>query len=135
MKKSLFLSFFLAVLLVPSAHASMEGILLLNDFHISSNGLGESGPVVIAGKQNDSGIQSLDVRVFGKHFQLNKTQLLAISALSINGIQLSYEAGYKELGGRTLYIVLSKGFTTDSVGKRFVVITESGEVDVKDHLP
>lgn len=50
----------------------------------------------------------------------------------LNGIQLSYEVGYKELGGRTLYIVFSQGFTSGAVVKRFVTVTESGSVKVGD---
>lgn len=51
-----------------------------------------------------------------------------------NGVQLSYEAGYRELGGRTLYLMLSEGFTMGGVKRRLVIVTESGTVKVVTEL-
>jgi hypothetical protein len=47
-----------------------------------------------------------------------------------NSIQLSYESGYKELGGRTIYIKLGKAFTSEEVKVVIVVVTEGGKVIV-----
>lgn len=114
--------------------ASKEGILRMATFELSSEGIGDSGPVVVSGIQGDNGIQELAIRAFGKQFKLNGQQLIQVQGISINGLQLSYETGYKELGGRTIYIVLSKGFTSGIIGRRFVVITESGTIRISNEL-
>ncbi|MHA6203493.1 hypothetical protein ACXU4B_03600 [Dyella soli] len=106
----------------------------MSSFELTSDGIGESGPVTITGKQGDKGILALSIRAFGKRFELDAAQLAKVQGLPINGFQLSYEAGYKELGGRTLYIVFSKGFTSGTAGRKFVVITESGAIRVTDEL-
>lgn len=117
-----------------SALASKEGILRLASFEVASEGIGESGPVTITGRQDDNGISKLSIVAFGKKFELGGEQLAKVRGLSINSLQLSYEAGYKELGGRTVYIVLSKGFTSGTAGQRFVVVKENGAITVSDEL-
>ena len=117
-----------------SALASKEGILRMATFELTSDGIGESGPVRISGKQGDDGISKLTVTAFGKRFDLDEAQLAKVRGLPINGLQMSYEAGYRELGGRTVYIVLSKGFTAGTVGQKFVVVSESGAIKVTDEL-
>jgi len=117
-----------------SASASKEGILRMDTFELTSDGIGGSGPMTISGKQGNNGISKLTIAAFGKRFVLNEVQLAAIQGLPINGLQLSYEAGYKELGGRTVYLVLSKGFTSGTVGQKFVVITENGAIEITDEL-
>ena len=112
------------------AFASEEGILAFGSFRIESPGIGESGPVAISGTQTPEGLQSLTVEAFGKKVVLSPAQLHDLSAASVNNVQLSYEAGYKELGGRTVYIQFAKGFTSGIVTRKFVVVTESGTVKV-----
>lgn len=114
--------------------ASQEGILRMASFEATSGGIGESGPVTISGKQDDNGISKLTVTAFGRKFELDGEQLARVRGLSINGLQLTYEAGYKELGGRTVYIVLSKGFTSGTAGQRFVLVSENGSVRVTDKI-
>jgi hypothetical protein len=41
-------------------------------------------------------------------------------------VQLSGEAGYKQLGGRTLYLILSMGFTSGSRDEKLVSVNERG---------
>jgi hypothetical protein len=116
------------------ALASKEGILRMGSFELTSEGIGESGPVTISGKQGDKGISKLTISAFGKRFELDEVQLAQVQGLPINGLQLSYEDGYRDLGGRTLYIVLSKGFTSGTAGQKFVVLTENGVIKVADEL-
>jgi hypothetical protein len=47
-------------------------------------------------------------------------------------VQITYEGGYVDLGGRTIYIVFSRGFTSGRVVQRYVAVTESGSVTVAD---
>ena len=115
--------------------ASEEGVLPFGTFRIESLGIGESGPVVVSGNQSNQGVLKFSVDVFEKHFDLNAAQLQQLQQLQqlggyINGIQLSYEAGYKQLGGRTIYILLARGFTSGVASRKYVTITESGTIKV-----
>ncbi len=120
--------------LSSASFASQEGILILDKLFLESAGIGESGPVKVSGTQTPTGITSLQVQAFGKSVQLNPAQLKALDGGQYNSIQLSYEGGYKELGGRTIYIKLSKSFTSGEVASVFIVITEDGKVKVAKAL-
>src|SRR5262245_35028280 len=70
---------YLAVLMLsPALYGSKEGVLSLDTLHMESRGLGSSGPVVIDGTQSDDGMQSLQVRAFGKLFVLSASELKAL---------------------------------------------------------
>ena len=112
--------------------ASQEGLLTLGSFRVESPGIADSGAVIIEGRQSDKGVESLTITAFGKRLDLSSSQLQALRGGMLNGIQLTYAAGYKELGGRTLYLVFSQGFTSGVVMKRFVTVTESGSVEGGD---
>jgi len=112
------------------ATASQEGVLVLGSFHIESPGTGASGPVAISGTQGSRGLRSLTVEAFGKKYELNAIQLKELSGILVNNVQISYEAGYKELGGRTIYIQFAQGFTSGVVTRKLVVVTASGTVEV-----
>ena len=116
------------------AFASKQGIIRLGSFELTSDGIGESGPVAISGRQGNKGISKLTITAFGKRFELDEAQLAQVQGLPVNGLQLSYEGGYKDLGGRTLYIVFSKGFTSGTADQRFLIVTEDGAVTVADKL-
>jgi hypothetical protein len=111
--------------------ASKEGVLALYTFHVESPGIGESGPVSVSGRQSKLGIDFLIVKAFGKVFQLNREQLNSLQGGSLNGIQLTYEGGYKELGGRTIYLQFSKGFTNGILHAIVFVLTEDGKINIK----
>lgn len=125
---------FILLTLSIAASASQEGILALDKILFESAGIGESGPVKVSGSQASTGITALKVDAFGKSVQLSATQLKALDGGQYNAIQLSYEGGYKELGGRTIYIKLSKAFTSGEVASVFVVVTEDGKVKVAKTL-
>jgi len=118
--------------LTSDVFASQEGVLTLSEFTIQSKGIGESGPVIISGKQNDKNeFTELTIKAFGKVYKLSEEDLKKIPEKYYNGIQLSYEAGYKELGGKTLYIVLMSGFLSGIREKTLITITESDSVRVE----
>ena len=50
--------------------ASQEGVLPLASFTVESPGIGESGPVVVSGRQNQTGFEVLEVNAFGRTFKL-----------------------------------------------------------------
>ncbi len=131
MKLSSTLMIFTAALLSARlAFASMEGLLPLGTIRIESPGIGKSGSVILSGVQTAQGLQSLTIEAFGKKFQLSPAQLQEFQGGLFNGVQLSYESGYKELGGRTIYVLISKGFTSGTVLQKYVIVTESGTIKV-----
>ena len=83
------------------------GLLIIVISSCDSEGIGSSGPVSISGKQEATGITAMTIKAFGRAYELGKEHLDQLKSMRVNGMQLSYEGGYKELGGRTLYIQLS----------------------------
>lgn len=125
---------FILLTLSTAASASQESILTLDKLLVGSAGIGESGAVKVSGSQTPSGVTALSIEAFGRSMQLTAAQLKALDGGQYNSIQLSYEDGYKELGGRTIYIKLSKAFTSGQVVSAFVVVTEDGKVKVTKSL-
>ncbi|WP_379654755.1 hypothetical protein [Pseudoxanthomonas sp. UC19_8] len=103
-------------------------------FALKSDGIGEPGPVDVTGTQAHTGITSLSIHAFGKSFVLNPSQLSQLKGFWVNGVQTTYADGDPELGGSAVYLVLSAGFTSGVVKRKFVVITESGSAKVTDKL-
>jgi hypothetical protein len=113
------------------AYASKEGILAFSSFRLESTGIGSSGKVVIEGQQDERGhIVSLKVEAFGKTFEVPKEKLGGLAELPSNGVRISYEHGYAELGGRTIYVELQMGFTSGTRKQALVTIAESGAIEV-----
>jgi hypothetical protein len=125
---------FFAVAVLVVAHvvcASQEGPLPISRFRLESDGIGQSGAIVIEGKQNDKAqIVELKVRAFGKEYAVPPEKLKVLAGLGANGIRISYESGYEELGGRTVYIQLQLGFTSHTAESALITITESGKIEV-----
>jgi hypothetical protein len=133
MKQSIHHTLAIMSLLVaaPLAHASQEGILELGAFQATSPGIGKSGPVVVSGERKGQNVSSLCVQAFERTSCLAPAQLAILSSRMINGIQISYEAGYSQTGGRTVYVLLSKGFTGSRLEANVVSVAENGEIRVK----
>jgi hypothetical protein len=98
---------------------------------VESLGIGDSGPVVLSGRQSPDGFASLKINAFGKTLALTEPQLKKLKGGHLNGLQLSYEHGYTELGGRTIYVRFSKGFTSGITEARLVTITEDGAIAIR----
>lgn len=108
------------------SNASQEGILTLSEFSVSSQGIGSSGPVKIEGKQTAEGIVSLKVFAFDHEFVAPPNVIKELRGFSSNGLLVSYEQGYKELGGRIVYLSLSYGFSSGITATKQVAINEKG---------
>jgi hypothetical protein len=132
MKRLMMGLLFLVVQSGTSVHASKEDILTLSSFTIESAGIGASGPVRVTGSQDTKGITTIRINAFEKEFIPSEAQLSSLRDLTANGIQLSYEAGYNELGGRTIYLIFSKGFTSGKEQTQLVVLKENGQITVTD---
>jgi hypothetical protein len=119
-----------ALVIASVAVADVEGILSFGSFRIESPGIGDSGPITLSGSQGQEGIQSLTVQAFDKQITLSAAQLQGLRSVVFNGVQLSYSHGYKQLGGRTIYVTFSRGFTSGLIERRLVEFTESGTAKV-----
>ena len=117
------------VLVAASASASEVGAYEFTKFRFESHD--ESGPVVITGTQGDHGIISLHITAFGKSFTLTPAQLKQLRGLMVNQVQLTGEGGYRGLGGRTLYLLLSMGFESGTVKSKLVSISEENGVKIE----
>jgi len=131
MSRFLLLLAFAGALLVPvSAMASQEGGLAIGELRVTSPGIGDSGQVVVTATRGPKGFRALEVQAFGRVTRLTESQLAGLQGEFVNGVQLSYDGGYKELGGRTVYIVLSKGFTSGLQEVQTISVNEQGTVTV-----
>ena len=54
----------------------------------------------------------MKVYAFGQEYVVPEDKLSDLSELVPNGIRISYESGYSQVGGRTIYIQLQMGFTS-----------------------
>jgi hypothetical protein len=122
----------LALLLSVAASASQEGILSLGTFQLSSPGIGQSGPVIVSGARKGEEVTAFCVQAFEQTRCLSTEQLVQVVGTLVNGVQLSYAAGYRETGGRTVYVVLSRGFVSGRNEGKVVSVSEFGPIEVKD---
>lgn len=109
--------------------ASEESVRIFKTFRFEASD--ESGPVVISGTQNDSGISSLQIAAFRRSFTLAPAQLKQLRGLMVNGMQLSGEPGYESLGGRTLYLLLSMGFSSGTTKAKLISVNQRGDIKVE----
>jgi len=109
------------------AAASQESVLTWEKFRIES-----SGPVIVSGSQNAAGLRELHVEAFGKSFAIPESTLTKLRGVMINGLQISYEEGYPEVGGRTVYLLFSKGFVSGMQEGKLLVVKERGDLDVRE---
>jgi len=90
------------------ADASRERYLEFDEFLIEANAGGDIGQVVVTGNRNDRGsLDSLQVEFLELSVSVPDSILSEIPRYA-NGIRLSAESGYRELGGRTIYVVFSR---------------------------
>ena len=127
--KTLFLILALNLYL-QDALASQEGVLPFSEFRIVSAGIGESGSIAVSGKRNEGVFSSIIVEAFGKVIKIPESVLLQIPANSHNGVQLSYEAGYKVTGGKTIYLKFVVGFINSVREALVLAISENGNVRI-----
>ena len=120
-------------LLSSLSFASQEGTLKLSSFFLQSKGIGESGPVKVKGAVNENNrIVELSINAFGKDNEIPEEELEKIPAAFYNGVQLSYEEGYKSLGGKTIYIILQSGFISGIDNRVLISFTETGDVKIRE---
>ncbi len=107
------------------AMASQELYLPWSNFRIESRALGSVGVIAISGVQAERGISRLLVTAFGRNFELTPAQVKQLEGVTVNGVRVSYEAGYPETGGRTIYLLFSMGKV-----EQVVEVSEHGGISV-----
>ena len=117
-------------LLCGSALASREGYLVFDSFTVSSGGVGESGNVIVSGKQSDKGITELTVTAFGKTIDVPVDKLTEIGVIAANQIHISYEYGYHGLEGQTIYLRLTHGSVSGSKVGKIIKIKANGKISI-----
>jgi hypothetical protein len=45
-------------------------------------------------------------------------------------VRITYEAGYAEVGGRTVYVHLQMGFLSGTRGRRYIAVMENGTIEI-----
>lgn len=122
---------FLVICVTQSANGSQEGGLPLSNFRVESNGIGESGKIIIQGKQNEKDrVVELKITAFGKDYVVPSKELEGLAKLRPNGIRISYEPGYKKLGGKTLYIQFQVGWTSQTAQTALIKVLETGKIEI-----
>lgn len=114
---------FLFAVEASSCIASEESPSIFNEFKIASKGYGYSGPISVTGSGTEKGLSNLNVNAFNKHFSLNSDELMKLSGLMVNNIQISMDGGY---GGRKFIIVLSTSYAAGTVKSGYVEVSEDG---------
>ena len=123
MKKFKLFSFLLVIVFAQEAFTSKEGMLGLSSFQLESKGMDNSGSIVVKGRSDQTGkIESLAVSAFGKDFAIAKEVIDLLP--NANGIQLTYEHGWENVGGKTVYVTFLSGFTTSERSRKILVVQE-----------
>ncbi len=121
---------FILMLSLP-VFASKEGILPLTNFVVESKGLDGSGPIVITGRSDGDHISFLEVEAFGKTYTVPAGIIGDLGNIYVNGLSISYEAGYKVIGGRSLYITFIRSFLKKETTRISLVLKENGDIRIK----
>ena len=109
---------------------SREGTLVWSSFVIESAGVGSSDTVAITGSLSGGSITSMTIKAFGRDVVLERAHLDALKGLPMNGVLLTYEHGYEEAGGRTVYVKMLSGFLSGVRASKVLVVNERGDVRI-----
>ncbi len=111
--------------------ASQEGALPIAEIAITWEGGEGWGPIMASGSRNpDGSLQRFAVMAFDRTIELPAPILAELSRIRFNGVLLSAETGYPELGGRTAYLHFVVGFTSGVVDSVIVAVDEGGNARI-----
>jgi hypothetical protein len=112
--------------------ASQEGTLPWTAFTIQTSDQDNwTNGVTITGTQSTTGVTSLKVTAFKRDFILTTAQIKQLRGFSANGLLVSFETGWKEFGGRTLYLTFQVGFGAGVQETLVIRLNEQGEVKIE----
>lgn len=111
------------------AFASQEHAARIAEFSITWEGDEGAGPITARGaRRPDGSLQRFTVSAFGRTIEMPAPVMAELSNIHFNGVLLSDEAGYPELGGRTAYLQFVVGFTSGVTSRVVVAVDEKGNV-------
>jgi hypothetical protein len=117
--------------LAGAAVAAQEGASPSAVFSIAWEGRETVGPITARGSRGpDGSLQRLTVVAFGRTTEVPAEVMAELSKLRFNGVLLSSEPGYPELGGRTAYLQFVVGFTSGVINGVIVAVDEGGSVRI-----
>lgn len=112
--------------------ASQEAVLPTSYFEVISEGVSNSGRVKVKAQRDRMGkFKFVKVEAFHRTLKIEK-KLIEVLPKDTNGVQISFEEGYEETGGKLLYIAFTKGFSSGSFQKTVILIPEKGPVRLLD---
>ncbi|WP_144234574.1 hypothetical protein [Oceanidesulfovibrio marinus] len=128
--KTVLLVVMILFLCVPSVHASKEGALALSSFFLESKGIGSSGPVLVSGEQDDTGILSMRVEAFGQTYFVPAELLAKLRGTTANGMRLVYCGGMGNISA-SVYVIFSFGFTSREIQTTALIFGEDSSIEIK----
>ena len=126
------------LLFVSFAMATEEKLLPLSEFKIQSNGIEDSGAIVVEGTKDANGFfTKLTVNAFGKTFDVSVEAFkkFPIKLKPQSGIQLSYKKNPKQAGGRTVYISFLSGSGAETKNAFMLLASEDGNQEIYIRQP
>ena len=93
--------------------------------------MGGSGPIVITGRSSEYHISSLEIEAFDRTYSISDKVISDLGGVYVNGLAISYEAGYKVTGGRSLYFTFVKSSLQKETTRVALILKENGEYRVK----
>ena len=137
MKKASFI-LIIILLLVSSAMSSEEKLLPLSEFRIKSDGIEDSGSIVVEGTKDANGFfTKLTVDAFGKTFDVSVEAFkkFPIKLKPQSGIQLSYKKNLKQARGKTVYISFLSGSVAETKNAFVLLVSEDGNQEIYIRQP
>jgi hypothetical protein len=126
---------FLAVvaLFASVASASEEEFLAWSEVTITAVQHEQTGRVTFTAEVRDDAWRKVEADAFGKKYTLSKEQCAKLSGFPLSSIRTTHEAGYKGIGGHTVYFKFSKSIIRDGKpveSKIIVSISREKGIDV-----
>jgi hypothetical protein len=111
---------------------SKEGVMPLSKFKFECRGLAVFGNVVVEGEQNTHRRWAwMRITAFDRIFEIDQKELQKLGEYAPNGVLVTSEMGYPELGGRTLYLQLLMGFSSGIRQRAMISVTEDGQIQLE----
>lgn len=114
----------------PEVWSSEEGAVVWSSFSIHSAGLDDSGPIEVLGQAERGTVTKLTIKAFGRENVLKPEHLRQLDGLYLNAMQLTYEPGFTDVFGPSIYLTLSTSFASGATIEKRVMVTEGGTITV-----
>ncbi len=93
-------------IILPGARASEEEFVTWRSVRIESPPHPQTGTVVVDAALGDAGPTRFEIKAFGRAHTLTPADLAKLRGFPLDGLRITYEASYPQLGGTTVYVKL-----------------------------